>query len=93
MAFKHWTTYATRFNTLVLLSSLAVYIYKDIWPLATYTESPKDLPREGNILWLKLAVLVVASVCVPLFIPRSYVPVNPKVRSGECMKETYSKKL
>lgn len=64
---------------LVLLCVLVVYTYRDLWPLATYTMYPKDLEREGNILWAKIFVLWVVTVFIPLFVPRRYVPADPKV--------------
>ncbi|KAF8157940.1 multidrug resistance-associated ABC transporter [Crassisporium funariophilum] len=74
---KIWSKSTTRYNIIVLLSAFGVYVYRDLWPLATFTEQPMDL-SEGNVLWIKLAILTVTSVIIPLFIPRPYVPVDPK---------------
>lgn len=49
-----------------------------MWPLATYTEEPVDV-SEGILLWIKLAVLFTTAVIIPLFVPRQYIPVDPKV--------------
>ena len=68
----------TRHNNLVLFITLVVYIYRDVWPLATYTEIPLD-ESEGALLWTKLVVLFTTAVIIPLVIPRQYVPVDPKV--------------
>lgn len=62
----------------VLLSLFGVYIYRDIWPLAKYTDQPLDA-AEGWLLWTKIAVLVIIAVIVPLFMPRQYIPIDPKV--------------
>ena len=76
---KSWSVSATRYNILVLLSVFGVYLYRDIWPLATFTEKPKDL-EEGYMLWVKFSIITLTAVIIPLFIPRQYVPVDPKVQ-------------
>ena len=68
----------TRYNTITLLSVLAIYAYRDLYPLATYTKQPAD-KGEGQILYAKLAVLCLTAVVIPLFAPRIYTPVDPKV--------------
>lgn len=65
----------------VLLITWAVYLYRDVWPLATFNLTPADA-AEGLMLWAKLGVLSVAAAVVPLFMPREYVPVDPSVRGG-----------
>lgn len=65
----------------VLLTVWVVYLYRDVWPLATFTLTPADA-AEGPMLWAKLSVLSVAAVVVPLFMPRQYVPVDPLVRGA-----------
>jgi hypothetical protein len=77
---KDWSVSTTRYNILVLLSVFGVYLYRDIWPLATFTEEPKDL-QEGYMLWVKFSIIALTAVIIPLFIPRQYVPVDPKVTS------------
>lgn len=52
-----------------MLSILGVYIYRDMWPLATYTHQPKDL-HEGYLLWLKIICSLVSGVVIPLITPR-----------------------
>ncbi|KAJ3511583.1 hypothetical protein NLJ89_g4015 [Agrocybe chaxingu] len=73
-----WGPLVARYNIVVLLSALSVYVYRDIWPLATYVQPPEDGP-EGLTLWLKIVVLFTTAVIIPLFVPRRYVPVDPKV--------------
>ena len=75
---KEWSVSTTRYNILVLLSVFGVYIYRDIWPLATLTKEQKDL-QEGYMLWIKISITTLTAVIIPLFIPRQYVPVDPKV--------------
>ena len=87
---KEWSVSTTRYNILVLLSVFGVYIYRDIWPLATFTKEPKDL-QEGYILWIKFSITTLTAVIIPLFIPRQYLPVDPKVhRSINMLNPSYS---
>ena len=69
---------ATRCNSLVLFTAFWVYVYRDLWPLATYSEAPKDA-NEGLLLWTKIGTLFTMAVLIPLFVPNIYVPVDPKV--------------
>ena len=75
---KEWSASTTRYNILVLLSVFGVYIYRDIWPLATFTKEPLD-QQEGYMLWIKFGITSLTAVIIPLFIPRQYVPVDAKV--------------
>ena len=65
-------------NNFVLFVTFAVYFYRDIWPLATYTEKPIDVSKD-TLLWTKVIVLFGTAVVIPLLVPRQYVPVDPKV--------------
>jgi hypothetical protein len=62
---------------ILLVATLFVYVYRDLFPLVTYRRIPLDL-AEGWILWAKSSTLFIAAVVVPLFIPRQYIPVDPK---------------
>ncbi|KAJ7236948.1 P-loop containing nucleoside triphosphate hydrolase protein [Mycena rebaudengoi] len=64
-----------RANT-VLFVAFAVYVYRDVFPLATFTRVPEDL-HEGPILWAKKSLLFATAIVVPLFTPRQYIPVDP----------------
>ncbi|KAJ7578610.1 P-loop containing nucleoside triphosphate hydrolase protein [Mycena floridula] len=70
-------TLLIRHANAVLGVQTLVYIYRDIWPLATYTDLPMDR-AEGSILWAKLVVLAIITIIVPLFVPRVYVPYDPE---------------
>ncbi|KZV64704.1 hypothetical protein PENSPDRAFT_656364 [Peniophora sp. CONT] len=67
---------------LILLASFAVYAYRDLWPLMTYTLSPADR-QEGALLWVKLVLITYAGVLIPLTIPRAYTPLDPENPSPE----------
>ncbi|EIN13416.1 P-loop containing nucleoside triphosphate hydrolase protein [Punctularia strigosozonata HHB-11173 SS5] len=72
-----WSTPATHHLIFVLATAFAVYAFRDIWPLMTFTLTPADI-SEGGLLWAKIAAVTIAGVFVPLFIPRIYVPVDPQ---------------
>ncbi|KAJ3760576.1 hypothetical protein EV360DRAFT_81041 [Lentinula raphanica] len=72
-----WSKVAIRHLNTVLLAAFCVYLYRDVYPLITFTLKPKDL-SEGGILWAKIVDLAIISIVIPLVIPRPYVPVDPK---------------
>ncbi|PIL29334.1 ATP-binding cassette transporter [Ganoderma sinense ZZ0214-1] len=61
----------------ILLLVWIVYIYRDVYPLATLDTTPSDI-SEGPFLYAKFALLTIAAVLVPLFVPRKYIPFNAK---------------
>jgi len=66
-----------RHLTFVLAAVLVTLGYRDLWPLATFTQSPVDL--DGTpLLWIELAVLALAAFVIPLVVPRQYIPHDPK---------------
>ncbi|KAJ7456632.1 hypothetical protein FB451DRAFT_1048362 [Mycena latifolia] len=77
VAAKRWSQVAVKHLNALLLFTLSIYAYRDLFPLITYQRVPLDL-SEGWILWGKIIALVIAAVVVPLFIPRQYTPVDPK---------------
>lgn len=64
--------------SLVTLATFAMYAYRDIWPLMTFTLRPAD-EAEGDILWAKVALAFIAAVVLPGFEPYPYIPVDPSV--------------
>ncbi|TFK34747.1 hypothetical protein BDQ12DRAFT_737985, partial [Crucibulum laeve] len=67
---------ATRHTIFLLFISLGVYAYRDVWPLATTTETPMDI-AEGKLLWVKITLLAITALLIPLVIPHQYIPVDP----------------
>jgi hypothetical protein len=67
---------ARRHTSAVLFITWIVYAYRDIYPLLTFDEIPKDDPKNG-ILWAKITLLTLSGVFIPLIIPRCYIPVDP----------------
>lgn len=84
-----WRSVVTKHLIVVLLAAWGVYVYRDLWPLATFTLEPEDL-AEGWILWVKIALLTFAAAIVPIIMPRQYVPFNPMVRTLY-LSQPYSK--
>ncbi|KAF7367211.1 ATP-binding cassette transporter [Mycena sanguinolenta] len=74
---RRWSSIAVKHLNTLLLVTLIVYGYRDLFPLITYNRVPID-GSERWILWAKLFALLTAAVVVPLFIPRAYIPVDPK---------------
>jgi hypothetical protein len=71
---------AAPYATVAVLSLFAVYAYRDVWPLLTFTLRPLDR-AEGLIVWAKVTLSALAGVLLPLLEPYVYVPVNPAVRT------------
>ncbi|KAJ6594858.1 P-loop containing nucleoside triphosphate hydrolase protein [Mycena capillaripes] len=65
-----------RHANFVLFLAFCVYVYRDLFPLATFTGIPADR-SEGQRMWAKIALLFITAVVVPLFTPRQYIPVDP----------------
>nr|GAT58777.1 predicted protein [Mycena chlorophos] len=61
----------------VLIACFVAIAYRDLYPLATYTEVPQD-EDEGWLMWAKCAALTISGAFVPLFRQRLYTPVNPQ---------------
>lgn len=76
---RRWSRVVTRHLNTVLLAAFFVYAYRDLFPLATYTQRPADR-SEGWILWAKIAALTFTAVYLPLTIPRQYTPFDAEVR-------------
>ncbi|KAF9270593.1 P-loop containing nucleoside triphosphate hydrolase protein [Marasmius fiardii PR-910] len=77
----HWSKILIRHLNVVLLATFVIYGYRDLYPLATYTKQPQDI-SEGPILWFKIAILALASILIPLFVPRQYIPADPSSPSS-----------
>ncbi|KAE9400658.1 P-loop containing nucleoside triphosphate hydrolase protein [Gymnopus androsaceus JB14] len=80
-----WSQNSVRHLNTVLCATLAVYVYRDFYPLATFSLTPLDT-HEGSLLWVKISLLALAGIVIPLVVPRKYVPVdptNPKIPNPE----------
>ncbi|KAF7973519.1 hypothetical protein HWV62_14938 [Athelia sp. TMB] len=65
----------------ILLCTFGVFIYRDIWPLAKINGTPQD-SSGGGLLWAQIAILGIASVVIPLTMPRHHVPLNKRFDPG-----------
>ncbi|CCO27945.1 hypothetical protein BN14_01935 [Rhizoctonia solani AG-1 IB] len=65
----------------LLLIAMGVYIWRDLVPLAIHGRHPADAAG-GWLTWSRIGVLIFASLIVPLCIPRTYVPLDPKKPSA-----------
>ncbi|KAJ6612668.1 multidrug resistance-associated ABC transporter [Mycena sp. CBHHK59/15] len=72
-----WGPTAALHLNYILAVAAGVYFYRDIFPFATYTWPVQDA-AEGPIFHAKLIALGLAGVIIPLVIPRTYIPVDPK---------------
>jgi hypothetical protein len=77
---QKWSSAVTKHLNLLLTCTSAVYFYRDVFPLGTFTLTPMDL-SDGRLLWPKVCTLFIVSVVIPLAMPRQYTPVDPKVRT------------
>ncbi|KAF8307176.1 P-loop containing nucleoside triphosphate hydrolase protein [Clavulina sp. PMI_390] len=64
-------------RTIILLSAVIIFTYRDIWPLATFNQEPADahlgwigIARVGLVWW--------AGIIVPFSLPGIYIPADPK---------------
>ncbi|KAJ7457047.1 P-loop containing nucleoside triphosphate hydrolase protein [Mycena latifolia] len=67
---------ATRHSNVVLISTLGVYLYREVLPLVRFSNEPQTSPN-GNIGWIRIGLLGFTGLCIPLLSPRSYIPVDP----------------
>ncbi|KAJ7630594.1 P-loop containing nucleoside triphosphate hydrolase protein [Roridomyces roridus] len=74
---RKWSQIFVKHLNAVLIPTFLVYAARDLFPFLTYQLEPLD-GAEGWILWGKIIALLIAALVVPLFIPRQYIPVDPK---------------
>nr|GAT52228.1 ATP-binding cassette transporter [Mycena chlorophos] len=72
---KHYRQNLVRHINTVLFTAFAVYVYRDVVPLATFTLKPLD---HGPKIAVKVALLAFTAVVIPLLTPRQYIPVDPQ---------------
>ena len=71
-----WSRSAVIQKAFILLVLWGVYLYRDVWPLATYNRTPVDV-KDGFYIWLKISLLTFAAVILPLVSPRHPPPGVP----------------
>jgi len=75
-----------------LFGTWVVYVWRDVYPLGTFTFQPLDI-EEGWLMWTNFGLLSVAAVFVPLFVPTEYIPLDPEVRHFEHNDTLFKKHL
>ncbi|KAG2065985.1 P-loop containing nucleoside triphosphate hydrolase protein [Suillus decipiens] len=70
-----WSRVVSNHLATLLFAVFAVFAYRDLWPLITFHDRPKDF-KEGSLLWAKVTILFLSSIVFPLVSPRQYVPVD-----------------
>ena len=70
---------------IVTLTVGALYVYRDLWPIMTYTLHPAD-GHEGKLLWAKVVLAAFAGIIEPIFEPYPYIPYDPKVSAPYAMQ-------
>jgi hypothetical protein len=69
--------------TLATCGIFAAYLYRDVYPLITFTLDPADA-EEGWLVWTKVAFAGVAGIFVPMVEPHMYIPYDPAVSTAVC---------
>ncbi|KAH7905737.1 P-loop containing nucleoside triphosphate hydrolase protein, partial [Hygrophoropsis aurantiaca] len=73
---SRWSKPASTHLSILLLAIFAIFVSRDLYPLATFTTLPEDI-GEGWILWAEITILAIISVVFPLITPRQYIPFDP----------------
>lgn len=68
----------TKHLVFLLLVIFCIYLYRDIWPLATFGLKPVDAAG-GWFTWSRIGLLGFAGVLLPAITPAEYIPVDPLV--------------
>ncbi|KAH7101229.1 P-loop containing nucleoside triphosphate hydrolase protein [Auriculariales sp. MPI-PUGE-AT-0066] len=69
------TRRALQISNNLLVASLSIFLWRDVWPLATFTQQPKD---HSPFLYCRGLLLVLVAAIIPLATPTSYFPVDSK---------------
>ncbi|KZV91547.1 P-loop containing nucleoside triphosphate hydrolase protein [Exidia glandulosa HHB12029] len=65
----------------VLFAVWSTYVYRDVWPLATYTLAPLDDINKFFVAYF--TILTFVGVVAPLLVPTPYIPLDPLNPSPE----------
>ncbi|KAJ6606137.1 P-loop containing nucleoside triphosphate hydrolase protein [Mycena vulgaris] len=64
-----WSTIVTRHLNTLLVVIFSTYLYRDLFPLATFNRPQLDI-HEGYFLWAKMFIVTTIGVVLPLTVPR-----------------------
>jgi hypothetical protein len=62
-------------STLTSFSLFMCYLYRDVWPLLTFTLSPAD--GSDPIAWASLTLAGITGILLPICEPYPYIPYDP----------------
>lgn len=66
---RSWSTIATRHLNALFSVIFFTYVYRDLFPLATFNQPQRDI-NEGWLLWAKFSIITAIGVIIPLSVPR-----------------------
>ncbi|KAF7324455.1 ATP-binding cassette transporter abc4 [Mycena sanguinolenta] len=66
---RRWTKILARHLNILFCITFFTYVYRDLFPLATFTQPQRDI-SEGWLLWAKFSIVTAIGVVVPLFAPQ-----------------------
>ncbi|KAL0960611.1 hypothetical protein HGRIS_005643 [Hohenbuehelia grisea] len=69
--------------TLILLSFLSIYSYRNLWSLVAADAEPPLDSSEGAFFYTKFALLAITAVILPMLTPRRIVSANEKRINAE----------
>ncbi|KAJ7700789.1 P-loop containing nucleoside triphosphate hydrolase protein [Mycena rosella] len=84
-----WSTVSERHVNTLLLAILFTYVYRDVYPLATFARPQLDID-EGGLMWAKIVILTIIGVVLPLAVPRSYTPLDAQDSEPAAGEQTAS---
>lgn len=73
----NWRPLFSQHLSLILLGELCVYVYRDIAPLAIQHHIMDG--KNIELAAVRIVLLFIGGVLVPITLPRTYRPVDPKV--------------
>ncbi|KAJ6500769.1 P-loop containing nucleoside triphosphate hydrolase protein [Mycena sanguinolenta] len=69
ISLPRWTKTVSRHLDTLFCITFLTYVYRDLFPLATFTQPPRDI-NEGWLLWAKFSIITSIGVVLPLSVPR-----------------------
>ncbi|KAJ7119016.1 P-loop containing nucleoside triphosphate hydrolase protein [Mycena epipterygia] len=86
---RSWSTVATRHLNVLFCAIFFTYVYRDLFPLATFDRPQRDL-HEGWFLWAKFGIITTIGIILPLTVPRAHLPLDVKDSEAASAEETAS---
>ncbi|KAJ6606134.1 hypothetical protein DFH09DRAFT_1119386 [Mycena vulgaris] len=77
-----WSTIVTRHLNTLLVVIFSTYLYRDLFPLATFNRPQLDI-HEDYFLWAKMFIVTTIGVVLPLTVPRMNAQSSETTNSPE----------